>query len=301
MSGCVDLFKSNSLAGSSVVSRAARASHFSLLAACCVSSCGSASPPSFLRTLEAHAATAQAKAKAKAKATAFALCASSFCLGKRNQNRWRLTRAGTAAPPRSPALLGQRGTAPKLATLKQGRLYGRTGLRCSARSTAQVSQHPTATATATATKDYFSAGRVPTSTLIPAFASAVASASSFALAFAPAPALALASLSLKASRAPQADTAAEAPLFERSEFGRRAVSGEERRAPMRLHRIGSRQAQTVLFAASRSPFGPASPFAPQSGAVVPFAKTKGTRASARKLLLLSLPLPPLLPTASANN
>jgi hypothetical protein len=269
MSGCVDLFKSNSLTGSAVVSRAARASHFSLLDACGVSRCGSASPPSFLRTLEAHAATAT-----KARARAFALCASSFCLGKRNQNRWRLTRAGTAAPPRSPVLLGRRGTARKLATLKQARLYGRASLRCSARSTAQVSQHPTATATATATKDYFSAARVPTSILIPAFASAVASASSFA------PAPALASLSLKASRAPQADTAVEAPLFERSEFGRRAVSGEERRAPMRLHRIGSRQAQTVL---------------------VPFAKTKGTRASARKLLLLSLPLPPLLPAASANN
>jgi hypothetical protein len=69
-----------------------------------------------------------------------------------------------------------------------------------------------------------------------AFASASASASAFAFAFAFAPASA--SLRLKASRAPQPDAAAEAPLSERSEFGRRAASGEEHRAPMQLHRIG---------------------------------------------------------------
>jgi hypothetical protein len=56
-------------------------------------------------------------------------------------------------------------------------------------------------------------------------------------------------------------------LSERSEFGRRAAWGEEHRAPMRLHRIGECRAKAVL---------------------VPFAKTKGTRASARKLLILFL-------------
>ena len=37
--------------------------------------------------------------------------------------------------------------------------------------------------------------------------------------------------------------AEEQPMSERSEFGLRAASGEERRAPMRLHRIGSRPAK----------------------------------------------------------
>ncbi|WP_369914710.1 hypothetical protein AB8810_19985 [Xanthomonas sp. NCPPB 3005] len=36
-------------------------------------------------------------------------------------------------PHRSPALLAANGTAPKLASLKQGRLFGRSPLRCSAR------------------------------------------------------------------------------------------------------------------------------------------------------------------------
>ena len=57
------------------------------------------------------------------------------------------------------------------------------------------------------------------------------------------PAFVFDSLGHKASRAPQVDAAVEAPLFERSEFGRRAASAEEHRAPMRLHRIGSRPAQ----------------------------------------------------------
>lgn len=68
---------------------------------------------------------------------AFALCASSFCLGKRNQNRFRRTRSGAAAPHRAPALLGRRGTRPKLATLKHGPLFGPAALRCSARFTAR--------------------------------------------------------------------------------------------------------------------------------------------------------------------
>ncbi|WP_175485565.1 hypothetical protein [Pseudoxanthomonas sp. GM95] len=60
----------------------------------------------------------------------------------------------------------------------------------------------------------------------------------------------------KASRAPQAETAEEARVFERSEFPRRAVSGEEHRAPP--HRGGGCQALPVLL---------------------PFAKTKGRRAA----------------------
>ncbi|WP_394001159.1 hypothetical protein ACF3M1_12640 [Luteimonas sp. WGS1318] len=44
--------------------------------------------------------------------------------------------------------------------------------------------------------------------------------------------------SRKASRAPEADPAEELPMSERSEFGQRAGSGEERRALMRVHRIG---------------------------------------------------------------
>ncbi|WP_414429426.1 hypothetical protein, partial [Xanthomonas campestris] len=58
---------------------------------------------------------------------------------------------------------------------------------------------------------------------------------------------------LKASRAPQLRGAEEAPLSERSEFGRRATRGEERRAPVRLHRtaphrIASATAVLVPFA-----------------------------------------------------
>ncbi|WP_139202789.1 hypothetical protein [Pseudoxanthomonas sp. GM95] len=48
----------------------------------------------------------------------------------------------------------------------------------------------------------------------------------------------------KASRAPQAETAEEARVFERSEFPRRAVSGEEHRAPPQ--RGGECQALAVL-------------------------------------------------------
>ncbi len=68
---------------------------------------------------------------------AFALRASSFCLGKRNQNRFRRTRSGAVEPHRSPALLGRRGTRPKLAALKHGPLSGPAALRCSARFTAR--------------------------------------------------------------------------------------------------------------------------------------------------------------------
>jgi hypothetical protein len=99
-------------------------------------------------------------------------------------------------------------------------------------------------------------------TLAPARALALATDFASALALAPAP------LSRKVSRAPQWEAAVEAPLSERSEFGRRAASREEHRAPTRLHRVGSRPAQTVLLT---------------------FAKTKVSRAPARKLWTLPLP------------
>ncbi|WP_139202784.1 hypothetical protein [Pseudoxanthomonas sp. GM95] len=63
----------------------------------------------------------------------------------------------------------------------------------------------------------------------------------------------------KASRAPQAETAEEARVSERSEFPRRAVSGEEHRAPMQS--IGECQAMAVLAT---------------------FAKTKVARAAKRR-------------------
>jgi len=44
----------------------------------------------------------------------------------------------TGCASRFPVLLARCGTAPKLAALRQGRLSGRIGLRCSARSTARV-------------------------------------------------------------------------------------------------------------------------------------------------------------------
>ena len=53
-------------------------------------------------------------------------------------------------------------------------------------------------------------------------------------------AVALDVLRHKARRAPEGEAAEEAPMSERSEFGRRAASAEERRGPMQLHRIGAR-------------------------------------------------------------
>ena len=55
---------------------------------------------------------------------------------KGTKKSFRRTRSGAATPRRPPALLARCGTAPKLAALKHGRLFGRTGLRCSARFTA---------------------------------------------------------------------------------------------------------------------------------------------------------------------
>src|SRR5690606_9582166 len=71
----------------------------------------------------------------------------------------------------------------------------------------------------------------------------------------------------RASRASQDGGAGERPLSERSEFGPRAPSSEKRRGPGRRSRSGSRPATAVL---------------------VTFAKTKVTRASARKLLIFCL-------------
>ena len=60
--------------------------------------------------------------------------------------------------------------------------------------------------------------------------------------------------------------AEEQPMSERSEFGLRAASGEERREPMRLHRIGSRPAMAVLLT---------------------FDKTKVSRANSAEALFLA--------------
>jgi hypothetical protein len=72
--------------------------------------------------------------------------------------------------------------------------------------------------------------------------------------------LVFAVLRLKGRRASQGEVAEEAPMFERSEFGRRAASPEKRREPSRRSRGGGRQEQTVL---------------------VTFAKTKVTRLKAK--------------------
>ncbi len=58
-------------------------------------------------------------------------------------------------------------------------------------------------------------------------------------------------------------------MFERSEFGRRAASGEARREPMRLHRIGECPAMAVLLT---------------------FDKTKVSRANSAEALFFALRL-----------
>jgi hypothetical protein len=85
---------------------------------------------------------------------------------------------------------------------------------------------------------------------------------------------------LKANRASQEGVAEEAPLFERSEFGRRASTSEKRRAPGPLFGPGSRPARALL---------------------VTFGKTKVTRASARKLLLLPWFLLPIANIAKSKS
>ena len=53
--------------------------------------------------------------------------------------------------------------------------------------------------------------------------------------------------SRRASRAPEPGVAEEQPMSERSEFGLRAASGEERREPARRSRVGSCPAMAVLL------------------------------------------------------
>ena len=60
-----------------------------------------------------------------------------FCLAKSKQKRRRRTRSDAMKPHRAPALLGHRGTQPKLAALRHGLLFGPDALRCSARFTAR--------------------------------------------------------------------------------------------------------------------------------------------------------------------
>ena len=55
---------------------------------------------------------------------------------RRESNRQRRTRSDAIQPHRFPALLGRRGTQPKLAALRHGLLYDPAALRCSARFTA---------------------------------------------------------------------------------------------------------------------------------------------------------------------
>ncbi|WP_187471034.1 hypothetical protein [Luteimonas viscosa] len=78
-------------------------------------------------------------------------------------------------------------------------------------------------------------------------------------------AVAVAFSSRKASRASQGGGAEERPVSERSEFGPRAPPSEKRRGPDWRSQSGSRPVEAVL---------------------VTFAKTKVTRATARKLLRL---------------
>ena len=63
----------------------------------------------------------------------FVRCAPEFLLmGQKEPKALRLTLADPALPDRCPVLLVRLGTAPKLAALKQGGLFGLIDLRCSA-------------------------------------------------------------------------------------------------------------------------------------------------------------------------
>ncbi len=74
---------------------------------------------------QVQAQQVQAQVQAQQVQSFRACGASDFCLGKSHQNRCRLARSGAIQPHRFPALLAMRGTAPKLASLRQGRLFGR--------------------------------------------------------------------------------------------------------------------------------------------------------------------------------
>src|SRR5690606_21935551 len=74
------------------------------------------------------------RSKDKGRSKAFARFAREFLLtGQKEPKAPSPTRAVAAAPRRCPALLGRRGTRPKLAALRHGPLYGPAVLRCSAR------------------------------------------------------------------------------------------------------------------------------------------------------------------------
>ncbi len=198
-----------------------------------------------------------------------------FVLAKGGKTAFTGTCADVAVPHRSPALLGRRGTAPKLAALRQGRLYGPADLRCSAPFTARkINCRSQSQDQGESESDGLRKWRaVVTAELEYPVRSKLVCARGWPsqrnqqlqlLSLLRLQLLGVLSIfqSLKASRAPEPDRAEEAPLSERSEFGRRARSGEERRGPAAGRLVS---APTVLAT---------------------FAKTKVARASARKLLPL---------------
>jgi hypothetical protein len=185
------------------------------------------------------------------KSKAFALCATSFCFGKRKQNRFRRDASrcdGAASVPCAPRP-GRHGAQTRFAQTRAplwplrpavlGSLCGSVEPSAASRSQNQ-----------SRSKNSESRSRSRSRSTSTSRSRSIVSAGCTCFS-------AVALPSRKASRAPQTCGAAEAPLSERSEFGRRAPPVEEHREPMRLLRVGSCQAPAVL---------------------VPFAKTKGTRA-----------------------
>jgi hypothetical protein len=78
--------------------------------------------------------------QADLKIKSFRLQRVTFVTAKVTKTTCARTRADAVKLHRSPALLGRSGTAPKLASLKHGRLFGRLVLWCSARFMAQPGQ-----------------------------------------------------------------------------------------------------------------------------------------------------------------
>jgi hypothetical protein len=227
-----------------------------------------------------------------------------FVLAKGGKTAFAGACADVAAPPRSPVLLGRWDTAPKLAALRQRRLFGPSVLRCSAPFTARpINREPQRQNKSQSqgnqqiqcqgqSKSNISVGFILRSFLFSSFprrreSSAVAlpcvptlHARPWIPAFAGMTTLcgprnardekrrrkffmlsSLSSLSLcsalhlifqrlKASRAPELGRAEEAPLSERSEFGRRARSSEERRGPA-AGRLVSAPAVLATFAKTK--------------------------------------------------
>src|SRR5690606_10410370 len=95
------------------------------------------------------------RSKNESRSKAFARFAREFLLtGQKEPKAPSPTRAVAAAPRRCPALLGRRGTRPKLAALRHGPLYGPAVLRCSARFKARnvnVNVNVNSTSTSTST------------------------------------------------------------------------------------------------------------------------------------------------------